>query len=58
MLKLTQGTAGTGSSLLSAEQQLDFHAVTFVLQQRAINMLIETKEFLKRAENRVLLHAY
>jgi len=46
MLKLTQETAGTRSSLLSAEHQSDFHAVTHVLQHRAINMSVETEEFL------------
>lgn len=46
MLKLTQGTTGTGSTLLSAEHQSDFHAITRVLQHRAINMSIETEEFL------------
>lgn len=46
MLKLTQGTTGTGSTLLGAEHQSDFHAITRVLQHRAINMSRETEAFL------------
>lgn len=56
MLKLTQGTMGTRSTLLSAEHQSEFHAVTCVLQH-SYKHVNRNRGVSKWAENGMLLRA-